>query len=176
MDRATVALAHPFGLFSFLLLGHLVANTVGVPECPNRQLMEDTDLGKDIEIQESVWFFIVSEGIGALRCLRVVLTSGVLVEIIEPASTAKSAHLLPMASTENRYTHVSPRCDDIHLRRHSPISKSFCEGSGVRHSASRSCSREKKPVSTVATRRKRADRVLVNATKRTALKSSYSCE
>ena len=48
--------------------------------------MKDTDLGENIEIQEFVWFFIVAEGISYIRCFRIVLASGVLVEIIESAN------------------------------------------------------------------------------------------
>jgi hypothetical protein len=45
--------------------------------------MEDVDLGENIEMQELVWFFIVSEGIIGIGCFRIVLASGVLIEIVE---------------------------------------------------------------------------------------------
>lgn len=131
-------LAYPFCLVGFLLLGHLVANAVRVPECPYRQLMEDTDLGKDIKFQELVRFFIISEGVGNVCCFRIVLASGVFVEIIKPASTAESVPLSRIASNIHQFTYVRPRWDEIHLSRHNPISNSFCEGSGLRHSTSRS--------------------------------------
>src|SRR4051794_13849757 len=79
-------LAYPFCLLGFLLLGHLVTNAVRVPECPYRQLVEDMDLGEDIKMQELVWFFLVAEGIGGIGRFRIVLASGVLVEIVEAAN------------------------------------------------------------------------------------------
>jgi hypothetical protein len=53
--------------------------------------VEDTDLGKDIEIQKFPRHFIISEGVGYVWRFRIVLTSGVFVEIIEPARTPESA-------------------------------------------------------------------------------------
>lgn len=52
--------------------------------------MEDTDLGEDIEMQELVWFFLVTEGIGGIGCFRIVLASGVLIEIVEAANRVVS--------------------------------------------------------------------------------------
>lgn len=86
-------IAYPFCLLGFLLFGHLVANAVRVPECPYRQLVEDTDLGENIEIQELVWFFIVTEGISDIRCFRIVLASGVFIEIVESANIVVSVRL-----------------------------------------------------------------------------------
>lgn len=90
-------IAYPFCLFRFLLFGHLVANAVRVPECPYRQLVEDTDLGENIEIQELIWFFIVAEGISGIRCFRIVLASGVFIEIVESANTVVSVKLSGIA-------------------------------------------------------------------------------
>lgn len=40
--------------------------------------------------------------------------------------------------SENIRPYVSPRCDETHFKRQSPISNSFSEGSGLRHSFSKS--------------------------------------
>lgn len=141
-----LAQSYPFELFGFLLLGHLVANAVRVPESPHRQLLEDTDLGENIEFQKFVRFLIVSEGIGFVGRLRIVLAAGVLVEISEP-STVKSVRLSDIPSKAQRCTYVRPRCEEIHFRRHNPISNSFSEGSGLRHSASRSWNQRRQVVS-----------------------------
>jgi len=37
-----------------------------------------------------------------------------------------------------RSAHVRPRCEETYFKRASPISASFAEGSGLRHSVSRS--------------------------------------
>lgn len=137
-QKATQELTYPFCLLGFLLFGHLVANAVRVPECPYRQLVEDTDLGENIEIQELVGFFIVAEGIGFIGCFRIILASGVLIEIVESANTVASVEPPRVARKGLQYTYVRPRCDEIHLRRHNPISSSLWEGSGLRHSTSRS--------------------------------------
>lgn len=71
--------------------------------------MEDTDLSKDIEIQESVGLFFISKGIGTFGRLRIVLTSGVLVEIIEPASKQSQSMRPSIPSAAHWYTYVSPR-------------------------------------------------------------------
>lgn len=88
-------LAYPFCLFGLLLLWHLITNAVRVPERPNRELVEDSDLGKDIEIEEFVWLFIVSEWIRDIWRLCVVLPAGVLVKIVEPASAVKVSSIIP---------------------------------------------------------------------------------
>lgn len=118
-------LAYPFCLFGLLLFGHLIANAVRVPECPYRQLVEDTDLGENIKMQELVWFFLVTEGIGGIGCFRIVLASGVLIEIVEAANMVVSVKRCRIARNVFQYTYVRPRCDEIHLRRHNPISSSL---------------------------------------------------
>lgn len=52
--------------------------------------MENTDLGESIELQELVWFVIVAEGVGGIGCFRIVLASGVLIEIVEAANAVVS--------------------------------------------------------------------------------------
>lgn len=172
LDQRCSHLAYPFCLISFLLLWHLIANAVRVPERPNRELVEDSDLGKYVEIKEFVWLFIVSEWIRDLRRLCVVLPAGVLVKIVKSASAAKVSWVIPNGE---QCTYVRPRCDDIHLRRHNPISSSFCEGSGLRHSASRSWDSEEL-VSANSTREV-SETFIFNATKRISLISSqrYRC-
>lgn len=118
-------LAYPFSLLGLLLFGHLVANAVRVPECPYRQLTEDVDLGENIEMQEFVGFFLMTEGIGDIGCFRIVLASGVLIEIVEAVNTVVSVKPCRIARKVFHYTYVRPRCDEIHLRRHNPISSSL---------------------------------------------------
>jgi hypothetical protein len=46
----------------------------------------------------------------------------------------------PLRYQQSHYTtYVRPRCDEIHFSKHSPISSNLYEGSGFRHSSSRSC-------------------------------------
>lgn len=118
-------LAYPFCLLGLLLFGHLVADAVRVPECPYRQLVEDADLGENIEMQELVWFFLVTEGIGGIGCFRIVLASGVLIEIVEAVNTVVLVKPCRIARNMFQYTYVRPRCDEIHFRRHNPISSSL---------------------------------------------------
>ena len=47
--------------------------------------MKYTKLQKDIEVEESQGCFAFSKGIRNMRSFRIVLTSGVLVEIVGPA-------------------------------------------------------------------------------------------
>ena len=137
-QRATQERTYPFCLLGLLLFGHLVANAVRVPECPYRQLVEDTKLGENIEMQKLVGFFIVSKGIDFIGCFRIILAPSVLIEIVESANTAASVEPPGVARKVLQCTYVRPRCDEIHLRRHNPISNSLWEGSGLRHSTSRS--------------------------------------
>lgn len=72
-----------------------------------------------------------------------ILASGVFVKVIEPATPSVS----PLPSfihwwaefDKKKKTYVRPRCDEIHFRRQRPISRSFSDGVGLRHSFSRSC-------------------------------------
>lgn len=78
------SVTYPLQLLRVLLLRHLLAETIRVPESPHRQLVEDGEFGEDIEIEEPERSVLVAERVGDVRCFRIVLASGVLVKVLGP--------------------------------------------------------------------------------------------
>lgn len=136
---------YPCSLVNFPLLWQFLSDPVCVPECPHCQLVQDTKLQEDIEIIESVWHLVFSKGIGQMGGFGSILAPRVFVKVVEPATSTKIPISLINPSIHSFIeflsgirTYVRPRCDEIHFRRHRPISRSFSEGVGLRHSFSRS--------------------------------------
>jgi hypothetical protein len=75
---------YPLQLLRVLLLWHLLAESIRVPESPHRQLVEDGEFREDIEVKEPKGSLLVAKRVGDVRCLRIVLASGVLVKVLGP--------------------------------------------------------------------------------------------
>lgn len=82
MSRKT----HPLRLIRFPLLRHLLADAIGIPEGPNRQLVQDAQFQENIKVQESLRNLLVPERVRNVWCFRIVLTSRVLIEVIKTIS------------------------------------------------------------------------------------------
>lgn len=63
-----------------------------------------------------------------------ILPTRVFIECVEPRLAIRSLRMIDQRSR----AHVNPLCDETYFRRASPISDSFSDGSGFRHSVSRS--------------------------------------
>lgn len=99
--------------------------------------MENTKLLEYIKLRELVRDLVVTEGVGQMGSFGIVLASRIFVKVLESRFKA-SCQLRRHRDRERPSTYVRPRCDDTHLRRQSPISMSFSDGSGLRHSVSKS--------------------------------------
>lgn len=74
------------GLVLLSLLRHLVANTVGIPKRPYRQLVENAKLQEDVKLGELFRDLLVPEGVFDMGRFGIVLASRVFVEVVEPKS------------------------------------------------------------------------------------------
>jgi hypothetical protein len=79
----------PLQLLRVLLLRHLLAESIRVPERPHRQLVEDGEFREDIEIEEPERSLLVAERVGDMRCFRIVLASGVFVKVLGRQSSMR---------------------------------------------------------------------------------------
>lgn len=78
-------MAYPLKLVVFFLIGHLLANAVGIPERPCGQLVQDTKLGEDVEVQELEGHLVMPKRVLMVRRLSIVLAARVLIEVLGPA-------------------------------------------------------------------------------------------
>lgn len=69
-----------------------------------------------------------------MRGFGYILPTRIFIECVGAIITIRSLYMIE----QRRRAHVNPRCDETYFRRASPISDSFSDGSGFRHSVSRS--------------------------------------
>ena len=69
-----------------------------------------------------------------MRGFGYILPTRIFIECVWPIITIRSLYTID----QRRRAHVNPRCDETYFSRASPISDSFSDGSGFRHSVSRS--------------------------------------
>lgn len=68
--------------------------------------MQNTQLQEDVEVIELIWFLFVTEGILQMRRFRIVLTTGVFVEVVAPVIPSLISIIIPSHSLLRHVTHT----------------------------------------------------------------------
>jgi hypothetical protein len=69
-------------IYLTLVFRHSLSYAIGVPECPHRQLMEDTDFGEDIKIPKPLRLLSVTVRIEVWRFGKVLSTRVFIPDIV----------------------------------------------------------------------------------------------
>ena len=123
----------PLDLLIILCVGHVLTHPLRIVESPHRQLYKHSELREDIEVVKLLRLLLFTEWV-SLWCFCQILPPGVLVEYFSTTSPVRCD--FPYRYEVSAY--VIPRCDETCFSRQRPISLSFSDGPGLRHSCSRS--------------------------------------